>query len=214
MIYVVQKGDQLCRQPWPSGLGSPRPGCAATIGLGSQTSLWYRGQALAGAGSHGHRTPSGQGIRCGVLPGQTGVPLRQLLQYNPTLAQGHPLYPGEVLALAWQGNGKAVFCGRVCLPHVLPGVLRQALPFDHPLLSFPTASGGWHLVVPEDRALLAEAQRFRVGAMLVLTSMDESGNFLPSGRPNCSKTRPSKTVCWMNWWPSYWKRGTRVWTWI
>ena len=69
-------------------------------------------------------------------------------------------------------------------------------------------------MVPEDRALLAEAQRFRVGAMLVLTSMDESGNFFfPAGGPTVPRPGP-KTVCWMNWWPSYWKRGTRVWTWI
>ena len=175
MIYVVQQGDRLPQLAQRFGVSQAR--LRSDNGLGSDQPL-VPGQALAVLVPTATYTVRPGDTLWGIAR-QTGVPLRQLLQYNPTLTQGHPLSPGEVLTLALAGEREGhLSVGGYAYPHVLPGVLRQALPFLTPLSVFSYGfQGDGTLVVPEDRALLAEAQRFRVGAMLVLTSMDESGNF-------------------------------------
>ena len=175
MIYVVQQGDRLPQLAQRFGVSQAR--LRSDNGLGSDQPL-VPGQALAVLVPTATYTVRPGDTLWGIAR-QTGVPLRQLLQYNPTLTQGHPLSPGEVLTLALAGEREGhLSVGGYAYPHVLPGVLRQALPFLTTLSVFSYGfQGDGTLVVPEDRALLAEAQRFRVGAMLVLTSMDESGNF-------------------------------------
>lgn len=175
MIYVVQKGDHLPQLAQRFGVSQAR--LRSDNGLGSDQPL-VPGQALTVLVPTATYTVRPGDTLWGIAR-QTGVPLRQLLQYNPILTQGHPLSPGEVLTLALAGEREGhLSVGGYAYPHVLPGVLRQALPF---LTTLSVFSYGFQedgtLVVPEDSALLAEAQRFRVGAMLVLTSMDESGSF-------------------------------------
>ena len=100
MIYVVQQGDCLPQLAQRFGVSQAR--LRSDNGLGSDQPL-VPGQALAVLVPTATYTVRPGDTLWGIAR-QTGVPLRQLLQYNPTLTQGHPLSPGEVLTLALAGE--------------------------------------------------------------------------------------------------------------
>ena len=91
MIYVVQQGDRLPQLAQRFGVSQARLAQRQWLGI---RPAFGTGAGLGGAGSHGHLHRPARGYAVGHC--QTdGVPLRQLLQYNPTLTQGHPLSPGR-----------------------------------------------------------------------------------------------------------------------
>ena len=175
MIYVVQQGDSLSQLAQTYGVSVARlrsdngllaeqplvPGQALVILIPQETYLVQPGDTLYS------------------IAVETGISLLQLLRNNPTLAQGQPLAAGEVLTIRLEGEGNSplAFNG-YAYPHIQQGVLRQALPFltDLSIFSYGFREDGT-LVVPDDSRLLAEAALFGLGAVLVLTSIDESGTF-------------------------------------
>ena len=175
MIYVVQQGDSLSQLARTYGVSVARlrsdngllaeqplvPGQALVILIPQETYLVQPGDTLYS------------------IAGETGISLLELLRNNPTLAQGQPLTSGEVLTIRLEGEGNSplAFNG-YAYPHIQQGVLRQALPFltDLSIFSYGFREDGT-LVVPDDSRLLAEAALFGLGAVLVLTSIDESGTF-------------------------------------
>lgn len=175
MIYVVQQGDSLSQLAGEYGVSVARlrsdngllpeqplvPGQALVILIPQETYLVQPGDTLYS------------------IARDTGTTVLNLLQNNPTLAQGQPLSSGETLAIRWEGEKRGpLLMNGYAYPHIQQGVLRQALPFltDLSIFSYGFREDGT-LVVPDDSRLLAEAALFGLGAVLVLTSIDESGTF-------------------------------------
>ena len=175
LLYTVQPGDQLPALASRFGVSLER--LRSDNGLEVHQPL-VPGQALVVLRpTRIYRVKPG-GTLWGIAR-ETGIPLRRLLQNNPTLAQGHALQPGETLALALEGEGREILpLGGYAYPHMAQGILRQALPFltDLSVFAYGFREDGT-LVTPEGGGLLEEAAHFGLRAMLVLTSMDDSGNF-------------------------------------
>ena len=108
---------------------------------------------------------------------QAGISARELIQRNPSRAQGAPLTVGEHLTLRLKEEPEgSLMVNGYAYPHIEQRVLRQAMPYltDLSLFSYGFREDG-ALVPLADSRLLAEASLFGAGAVLVLTSIDESG---------------------------------------
>lgn len=179
MVYVVNRGDTLSQIAAEHGVSEARirsdngllpdqglvPGQALEILIPQATYTVHPGDDLYS------------------ISGQTGVSVLDLVRYNPVLAQGAPLYPGEVLTLSLVEEGERLgpfTINGYAYPHIQQGVLRQAMPFltQLSIFSYGFREDG-SLVVPDDSRLLAEAELFGAAPVLVLTSIDESGHFSP-----------------------------------
>lgn len=114
------------------------------------------------------------------IAGKTGHTVLEIIQNNPVLAQGQPIYAGEVLTLAFAGERKMgpMTVNGYAYPHINQHVLRRALPFltDLSVFSYGFREDG-SLIPPDDGWLLGEAALFGVGAVMVLSSIDETGHF-------------------------------------
>lgn len=124
-----------------------------------------------------------------VVPGDTlsgiartyGASVMQLPESNGILPD-QALVPGQALVVPNRVEDTPVkrllSIGGYAYPHILPEVLGQALPF---LTTLSIFSYGFQedgtLVRPYDAWLLQQGRDAGVGAILVLTSIDESGNF-------------------------------------
>ena len=124
-----------------------------------------------------------------VAPGDTLSGIARLsgssvaqLQQNNGILPDQPLVPGQALVVP-DRDGTAsekplLSVGGYAYPHIRPGVLQQALPF---LTTLSIFSYGFRedgtLVEPSARWLLQQAGEVGAGAVLVLTSTDEDGNF-------------------------------------
>ena len=124
-----------------------------------------------------------------VAPGDTlsgiartyGSSVAQLQESNG-VQPDQPLVPGQALVVPDQEGTVSVkpvlSIGGYAYPHIQPSVLQQAIPF---LTTLSIFSYGFRedgtLVEPYDRWLLQQGREVGVGAILVLTSIDESGNF-------------------------------------
>lgn len=177
MIYVVKRGDTLSQIALEYGVSVER--LRSDNGLLADQGL-VPGQALVILIPSGTYTVQ-PGDNLYSISGQTGVPVLELIRYNPVLAQGFPLYPGEVLTTGLVGEGERMgpfTINGYAYTHTRLGVLRQAMPF---LTQLSVFSYGFRedgtLVVPDDGWLLEEAALFGAVPVLVLTSIDESGNF-------------------------------------
>lgn len=177
MIYVVERGDTLAKIAGTYGTSVAR--LRSDNGLLADQPL-VPGQALVVLIPARTYTVRPGDTLCGIAR-QSGLSVGTLLRYNPVLAQGLPLYAGESLTLALREDEAPLgpfLLGGYAYPHIRQGVLRQALPFLERLSIF---SYGFRedgtLVVPEDTTLLNEAARFGAVPVLVLTSIDESGQF-------------------------------------
>lgn len=195
MIYVVQQGDSLSQLAGEYGVSVARlrsdngllpeqplvPGQALVILIPQETYLVQPGDTLYS------------------IARDTGTTVLNLLQNNPTLAQGQPLSSGETLAIRWEGEKRGpLLMNGYAYPHIQQGVLRQALPFltDLSIFSYGFREDGT-LVVPDDSRLLAEAALFGLGAVLVLTSIDESGTFSTQRAAQLFKTKACRIRCWI-----------------
>ena len=177
MIYVVNRGDTLSQIAAEHGVSEAR--IRSDNGLRPDQGL-VPGQALEILIPQATYTVQ-PGDNLYSISGQTGVSILDLVRYNPVLAQGAPLYPGEVLTLSLVEEGERLgpfTINGYAYPHIQQGVLRQAMPFltQLSIFSYGFREDG-SLVVPDDSRLLAEAELFGASPVLVLTSIDESGHF-------------------------------------
>lgn len=177
MIYVVKPGDNLSQISRSFGTSVAR--LRSDNGLLAEQPL-VPGQALVVLiPDKTYTVRPGDGLY--RISSQTGVSVRELLRLNPTVVQAGTLRAGEVLTLSLKGGGEKVGPFRVngyAYPHIRPGVLRQALPFLTQLSIFSYGFREDGTLVPTpDQWLLEEAARFGVEPSLVLTSIDESGQF-------------------------------------
>lgn len=175
MIYVVQSGDSLTSIAKRYGVSLERlrsdngllpeqplvPGQALVIFIPKETYQVRLGDTIYG------------------IARQAGISARELIQRNPSLAQGAPLTVGEHLTLRLKEEPEgSLMVNGYAYPHIEQRVLRQAMPYltDLSLFSYGFRKDG-ALVPLVDSRLLAEASLFGAGAVLVLTSIDESGTF-------------------------------------
>lgn len=175
MIYVVEAGETLTEIARRLGTSAAR--LRSDNGLLPLQPL-VPGQALVVLRPTASYTVQ-PGDTLYSIADQTGISVLELLQYNPVLAQGQPIFPGETLALGLEGNrfGPVTVNGYAYPFNSLP-ILQRALPFltDLSVFSYGFREDG-SLIVPQDGVLLSEAARFGTGAVLVLTSIDEEGAF-------------------------------------
>ena len=167
MIYVVRSGDSLISIAKRYGVSLER--LRSDNGLLPEQPL-VPGQALVVfIPKETYQVRSGDTIY--GIARQAGISARELIQRNPSLAQGAPLTVGEHLTLRLKEEPEgSLMVNGYAYPHIEQRVLRQAMPYLTDLSLF---SYGFR----EDGALLAEASLFGAGAVLVLTSIDESGTF-------------------------------------
>lgn len=175
MIYVVETGDTLMEIARRLGTSAAR--------LRSDNGLLPRQALVPGQALVVLRPTASYTVQPGdslyAIADQAGISVLELLQYNPVLAQGQPLFPGESLALGLEGNrfGPVTVTGYAYPFNSIP-TLQRALPFltDLSVFSYGFREDG-SLIIPQDSALLVEAARFGVGAVLVLTAIEEDGSF-------------------------------------
>ena len=175
MIYVVQSGDSLTSIAKRYGVSLERlrsdngllpeqplvPGQALVVFIPKETYQVRLGDTIYG------------------IARQAGISARELIQRNPSLAQGAPLTVGEHLTLRLKEEPEgSLMVNGYAYPHIEQRVLRQAMPYltDLSLFSYGFREDG-ALVPLADSRLLAEASLCGAGAVLVLTSIDESGTF-------------------------------------
>ena len=167
MIYVVQSGDSLTSIAKRYGVSLERlrsdngllpeqplvPGQALVIFIPKETYQVRLGDTIYG------------------IARQAGISARELIQRNPSLAQGAPLTVGEHLTLRLKEEPEgSLMVNGYAYPHIEQRVLRQAMPYLTDLSLF---SYGFR----KDGALVPLADSRLLGAVLVLTSIDESGTF-------------------------------------
>ena len=158
MIYVVKSGDSLSAIARQYGTSVSR--LRSDNGLLPDQPL-VPGQALEVLQPISTYTVK-PGDTLYSIAAQGGLSVLELLQYNPVLAQGQPLFPGETLALGLEGERKGPYTiNGYAYPHVRPHVLRRAMPFltDLSVFSYGFREDG-SLIAPQDGMLLAEAERF------------------------------------------------------
>lgn len=112
------------------------------------------------------------------IAAQTGVPALTLVQNNVGLVTGR-LYPGQTLALAFEGakEGTLAVTG-YAYPFINRGILANALPY----LTYLTIFGygftvGGDLIPDNDEELIAIAEQFGVGPVMLLSTITENGKF-------------------------------------
>lgn len=175
MIHVVQAGESLDRIAWTYGVSVAR--LRSDNGLTADQVL-VPGQALVVVEPTAvYTVQPGEGLY--QVAGAMGVSVPRLLQLNQTVSRTADLRPGEVLTTAAEGTLRGpLTVGGYAYPHIRPAVLARAMPFltDLSIFAYGFREDG-SLVAPDDAALLAEAARYGAGAVLVLTSIDESGTF-------------------------------------
>ena len=104
----------------------------------------------------------------------------QILQNNPQIAAREGLNPGDVLVITYKGEEvlDTVMINGYAYPFIDRAVLRKTLPFLTYLLLFTygfTPAG--ELVPIEDEELIAIANEFGVGPIMVLAPMNAEGEF-------------------------------------
>jgi len=110
------------------------------------------------------------------------ISVQELYQNNPELADRNPLYPGQMLVIAFQDEKlRSIGVNGYAYPFVDRHVLRRTLPYLSYLsiFSYGMREDG-SLIYPDDEELLRYARMYQAAPILVLTSVDESGTFSPT----------------------------------
>lgn len=108
-----------------------------------------------------------------------GISVQELYQNNPELTYGVTLYPGQVLTIAfWGSKDRSIAVKGYAYPHIDQTILRRAMPFLTYLSIFSYGFRANGSLIPIDDAyLLNQAKLFQALPIMVLTSLDEGGNF-------------------------------------
>ncbi len=111
-----------------------------------------------------------------------GITVQELYQNNPELSLEAALYPGQVLTIRFWGEKiRTLAINGYAYPFVDRQLLRRTLPFLTYLSVFSygiRADGS--LLIPDDEEILSYTKTYQTLPVMVLTTIDESGNFVPS----------------------------------
>lgn len=114
-----------------------------------------------------------------TIASKYGITKISLLQNNPNLINNETLFAGEVLAISFEGEkiGSGRFNG-YAYPFINIGILRRALAYMTTLTIFGygfTEDG--ELIPVEDEELIKQAYSLLASPIMLISSIDESGNF-------------------------------------
>lgn len=120
----------------------------------------------------------------------------RILQHNPQIAAKEGVTPGDVLVITYADETPidTITINGYAYPFIDRTILRKTLPFLSYLLLFTygfTETG--ELIPIEDEELIALAQDFGVGPIMVLAPMDASGNFSSESASNMFSNPEAQT---------------------
>lgn len=108
-----------------------------------------------------------------------GIDEINLLQNNPNLINNNVLYEGEILAISFEGEKLRVArLNGYAYPFINQSILRTALTYMTTLTIFGygfTETG--ELIPIDDEELIRQAYSLKASPMMLISSIDESGNF-------------------------------------
>jgi spore germination protein len=175
-IHVVQTGDTLSSIAEQYGLTTER--------IIIENELPNPDNLLVGQ-SLGIRVPDvvhtvAEGDTLFSIAEQYEITPNRILQNNPQVAADEFLSPGEELVITYEGDTveDTIIINGYAYPFIDREVLRRTLPFLTYLSIFTygfTAAG--ELVPIEDEELIAIAEEFGVGPIMMLAPMNEEQNF-------------------------------------
>ncbi len=120
-----------------------------------------------------------QGDTLSSISAKFGIPLRTLFQNNPVLGGEDALYPGQILTLDYPAPAYgALSVNGYAYPGINIGTLRRTLPYLTYLTVFSArVLPEGRLLMPDDDILIAEARKYGVAPILLLTNLSERGGF-------------------------------------
>ncbi|MBA4687948.1 MAG: LysM peptidoglycan-binding domain-containing protein [Candidatus Galacturonibacter soehngenii] len=108
-----------------------------------------------------------------------GISEINLLQNNPNLINNNVLFEGEILAISFEGEKlRGARLNGYAYPFINQSILRTALAYMTTLTIFGygfTATG--ELIPIDDEQLIRQAYSLQASPMMLISSIDESGNF-------------------------------------
>ena len=109
-----------------------------------------------------------------------GISLKQLIRNNPFLLGSVYIQPGQPIVISYKGQTKisALFSGGYAYTFIDQNILTETLPFLTELYIFSYGfTNQGNLIYADDELLIRRAKEFGVKPILVLTSLNEQGNF-------------------------------------
>ncbi len=174
-IYVVSPGDTLASIS--TRIGLPQSVIASANGLREPYSLTPGQALLILNGARTYTVQPGDSIYS--IAARFRISTDELWQFNPSLAGGDMIYPGQTLVVYLpQNNADSLISTGYAYPFINRSVLRTTLPYLNYLAIFSygfRADGS--LVLADDTELIDTANEYGVKPMLVLTSLGDDGRF-------------------------------------
>lgn len=109
-----------------------------------------------------------------------GISLKQLIRNNPFLLGSVYIQPGQPIVISYKGQTKisALYSGGYAYTFIDQNILTETLPFLTELYIFSYGfTNQGNLIYADDELLIRRAKEFGVKPILVLTSLNEQGNF-------------------------------------
>ncbi len=175
LIHVVQRGDTLTSIARQYGVSVARLLSDNGLALNSRLAV---GQALIVTFPlQIYRVQPGDSLFS--ISRRFGISEIELIQNNPTIAISGNIFPGQELTISFEGEKRrSLSVMGYAYPYIRRNVLLRALPYLTYLAIFSYGfddEGG--LIGVNDTELIRLAYEFRVVPVMVLTTIDESGNF-------------------------------------
>lgn len=109
-----------------------------------------------------------------------GISLKQLIRNNPFLLGSVYIQPGQPIVISYKGQTKVstLYSGGYAYTFIDQNILTETLPFLTELYIFSYGfTNQGNLIYADDELLIRRAKEFGVKPILVLTSLNEQGNF-------------------------------------
>jgi len=173
-IYTVKRGDTL--GTIAAALGVPIDRLRYDNGLEEDRPLVVGEELVITRPTAQYTVKEGDTLYS--VAAENGVSIRTLLANNPVL-RGIPLiYPGQVLNLFYDGQGREIIVNGYAYPFIEEEVLRRVLPYLTYLTVFTYGfRDSGELIQPDDARILEIAAGYDVAPVLLISTLGEDGKF-------------------------------------